>query len=332
VTNAMPNSTADSRRASALKRELSAAARVPYTALLNPHVVRTSLLDYVQVFRCDGLGFECADDEQLNNWHERLNILWRNIAGPHVALWTHIIRRREATPWEGGRRSGFAAALLDKYRERLARETLMVNELYVSVVYRPVAGSAAGLLARAVHRMQHGLSRSDTDAALDACDKLAEIICASLARYEPRRLGIYEVAGARYSALLEFLGVLLNGEWQRMPLVRGPLNHALATSRLLFGQEVIEYRLPITTRVAAMLGIKEYPTPSLIGMFNRLLSAPFPFVLAQSFTFLSKPTSQGLLQRQIHRLANAGDFGMLPQCSAVQPRKSRRGALRERRS
>ncbi len=82
----------------------------------------------------------------------------------------------------------------------------------------------------------------------------------------------------------------------------------LATTRLFFGSEAIEYRLPTGTRVGAMLGIKEYPTPTVVGMYNRLLSAPFAFVLTQSFTFLSKAAGQGLLQRQIHRMANAGDF------------------------
>ena len=59
-----------------------------------------------------------------------------------------------------------------------------------------------------------------------------------------------------------------------------------------------------------MLGIKEYPTPSVVGMFNRLLSAPFAFVLTQSFTFLTKATGQSLLQRQHNRMANAGDFAV----------------------
>ncbi len=45
-------------------------------------------------------------------------------------------------------------------------------------------------------------------------------------------------------------------------------------------------------------------------MYNRLLSAPFPLVLTQSFTFLAKQTSQGLLQRQFHRMMNAGDFAV----------------------
>src|SRR6185437_3937592 len=60
----------------------------------------------------------------------------------------------------------------------------------------------------------------------------------------------------------------------------------------------------------AVLAIKEYPTPTTVGLFNRLLSAPFPFVLTQSFTFLSKAAGQALLQRQYNRMLNAGDFAV----------------------
>jgi type IV secretion system protein VirB4 len=293
-----------------LRRELLAAERIPYSVQLSDTVVRTSLLDYLQVFRLAGVSFESADDEQLNTWHERLNILWRNIASANVALWTHVVRRREATPWPGDSASGFAAALLDKYRRRLAQETLMVNELFLCVVYRPAAGMASGLVARTLRRAQPQAARGDSAEALEACGRLAQTIQASLARYEPQLLGSYRHAGARYSALLEFLAVLINGEWQRVPLARSPLNQVLATSRVFFGTEAIEYRTPTATRAGAMLGIKEYPTPNLVGLYNRLLSAPFAYVLTQSFAFLSKAASQGLLQRQFHRLANAGDFGV----------------------
>ena len=133
---------------------------------------------------------------------------------------------------------------------------------------------------------------------------------ASLARYEPEPLGLYRSGNCTCSRLLEFLALLVNGEWQAVPLPRAPVNQVLATTRLFFGHEAIEYRLPSATRVGAMLGIKEYPTPSVVGMFNRLLSAPFPFVLTQSFAFLTKAASQALLQRQFNRMVNAGDFAV----------------------
>ena len=132
---------------SALRREIAAAERIPYTAQVGDTVVRTAHGDYVQVFQLAGASFESADDETVNGRHERLNVLWRNIASPQVALWTHVIRRRERAGGEAVAGAGFASHLEAKYRRRLSGETLMVNELYLAVVYRPAAGVATGLVS-----------------------------------------------------------------------------------------------------------------------------------------------------------------------------------------
>jgi type IV secretion system protein VirB4 len=305
------------KRTAAIRREFTAADRIPYAAHVAPTVVRTVFGDYLQVFRLGGASFESNDDAELNNWHERLNVLWRNVASPNVALWTHVIRRRaglaaisEETAAQRQPVRPFADPLHAKYRTRLADETLMMNELYLALVYRPTSDAATGLVSKVLAKAQREGAQRDLADALDACEKLAQTLAASLVRYEPEILGVYPWGAVWCSSLIEYLGLLINGEWQRMPLPRGPLNHALAGTRLLFGTEAIEYRAPAATRVGAMLGIKEYPTPSVVGMYNRLLSAPFAFVLTQSFTFLTKATGQSLLQRQFNRMANAGDFAV----------------------
>jgi len=301
-------------RQAAARRDIVAAERVPYAAHVAPHIVRTTFGDYLQTFRLGGAAFETNEDDELNNWHERLNVLWRNVASPSVSLWTHVIRRRVTPAFAGasvpGRRAGFAAQLTQAYRDRVCSETLLQNEIYLSALYRPSAGVATGLVSRVLAKTQRGGLRYELVEALDACDKLAETLSASLSRYEPEMLGCYEQEGVWCSALLEHLGLLINGEWQRVPLRRAPLGNVLVTGRLLFGTETIEYRAASGTRVGAMLGIKEYATPTTVGMYNRLLRAPFCFVLTQSFTFLTKATAQGLLQRQFNRMANAGDFAV----------------------
>ena len=300
-------------RIKATRREINAADRIPYTAHVAPAVVRTLLGDYIQAFRLGGASFESNDDDELNNWHERLNVLWRNIASPNVALWSHVIRRRagiEQPAVSNERPMGFAEALHGKYYRRLANETLMINELYLAVVFRPVPGIATGMLTKAFSRAKRDATQVLVTDSLDACEKLSQTLTASLARYEPEILGTYRHERLYCSSLLEYLGLLVNGEWQRAPLPGGPIRKALATTRLLFGTETIEYRAPTHTKVGAMLGIKEYPTPSVVGMYNRLLSAPFGFVATQSFAFLTKSAGQSLLQRQANRMANAGDFAV----------------------
>ena len=186
----------------------------------------------------------------------------------------------------------------------------MQNDLYLSLLYRPTAGRGTGLLSRALTKTQCDGSRWELIEALDACEKLVQTVSASLVRYDPELLGCYTHGGTWCSSLLEFLALLINGEWQRMPLRASPLNQTLGSGRLLFGTETIEYRSAIETRAGAMLGIKEYPTPTAVGMYNRLLSAPLSFVMTQSFAFLTKSTGQALLQRQFNRMANAGDFAV----------------------
>jgi type IV secretion system protein VirB4 len=296
------------RRTSIVRREFIASRRIPFSAHVGPAIITTSGGDFIQTFRLAGASFESADDETLNNWHERLNVTWRNIASPNISLWSHIVRRRDFTHAAKSMGATFADQLARRYQARLVNETLMVNELYLSVVFRPVTGAAPSLASKLLSRRDSPSNNADLSESLDACAKLGQALVASLARYEPDRLGIYERHGRRYSRLLEFFSLLVNGESQPCPLPLAPLCEVLATNRVLFGSETIEYRSPSETRWGAVLGIKEYPTPTTVGMYDALLSAPFPFVLTQSFTFLTKATGQGLLQRQHARMANAGDF------------------------
>lgn len=298
------------RRSASVRRELPASRHIPYAAHVAPEVIVTTGGDYLQTFRLSGASFESADDETLNNWHERLNVTWRNIATPNIALWTHLIRRRSVASMEEVTGNGFVDRLARRYHARLSTETLMVNELYLTLLYRPVTGAAPTLVSRLLSRRAPVSARAERADALEACSKLRQTVAASLARYEPEALGVYTLSNRSYSTLLEFFGFLLNGEAQRFALPQAPLAEVLATSRVLFGTETLEYRTPTQTRFGAVLGIKEYPTPTVVGMYDALLSAPFAFILTQSFTFLNKATGQGLLQRQHARMANAGDFAV----------------------
>ena len=298
------------RRRAAMDRELFAAENVPYTAHVHEQVVKTKAGDYVQAFRLEGGSFECADDAEINNWHQRLNILWRNIASDQVSLWSHVVRRRESVYPPGVCPPGFSRELDEHYRRRVLGETLMVNELYLAVVYRPKAGRVSGAAAKLLMKANAANAAQEMRDALDVCAKLRAQLLAALAHYEPESLGVYEKNGRHFSSLLEYFAVLLNGEWRPVPLPRAALDEVLMTTRPLFGAESMEYRTPTQTRIGAFLGIKEYPTPTQPGMYNLLLRSDFPFVLTQSFTFLPKSTAQGLLARQYSRMMNVQDLAL----------------------
>ena len=183
------------------RRELVAARHVPYTALVAPEVVRTLSGDYVQTIRIGGIAFESADDEAVNAWHERLNALWRNVASAHVALWVHIVRRRDRAYPAGEFPPGFARELNERYRARLAGETLMVNELYVSLVYRPQPTAVGSAALKLFGRAESDTARAELAESLEACEKLRSQVLAGLAAYEPEVLGLRAGEGAESSAV-----------------------------------------------------------------------------------------------------------------------------------
>jgi type IV secretion system protein VirB4 len=60
----------DLRDAKRLRRELSAAAHIPYALHVTEQVVKTHAGDYVQAFRLGGASFESADDAAINAWQQ----------------------------------------------------------------------------------------------------------------------------------------------------------------------------------------------------------------------------------------------------------------------
>lgn len=296
--------------ARAVARETHVGSMIPFTTHVDEHVVRTRGGDYVQTVQLSGLGFECADDDDMNQWHERLNALWRNLASPHWAIWSHVIRRRQSPVRASLRATGFAGDLQTRYEQSLDQRQLMGNELYLSLVYRPQPTAAGAMALGLLKRAQPDGGRLELHDSLEECTKKRQELIAALDAYDPRPLGLYRHGTHLCSSLLEFYGLLVNTEWQRMPLPRAAIHDTLATTRPLFGGEAVEYRTPTTTRLAAFLGIQNYPTPSVPGMFNGLLSAPFSFVLTQSFTFLPKATAIELVSRQLRRMSAAADLAV----------------------
>jgi len=88
-------------RRDALVRLEFLAKQIPYTAHVSRAVI-AQWCDYVSGFKLSGAIFESADDEQLNNWHERLTI---EFAMPRAPIWRsgrHVIRRRFSLLPPGG--------------------------------------------------------------------------------------------------------------------------------------------------------------------------------------------------------------------------------------
>jgi len=291
----------------AMKQEEGTASFIPYSSHVTKSAVKLTSGDYVQVIRMQGAAHESADVLDINTWHDQLNGLMRNIAKPTVALWSHVVRREYGEYPAGEFAPGFCRELNEKYRIHMGGKKMLVNELYLTLVYRPQPNKAAKWFDMFGTQSAQDIERRQRE-ELEMVDELANTALASLDRYEPELLGCYEHNGAMFSEVLEFLAFLVDGEWRRFPLPRTEIRQILATSRPFFGKGgLMSLKGPTRTQYAALLTIQEYPSVTCPGLMNDMLSMPFELVLSQSFTFLSKPVAIGRMKRQQARMVNSGD-------------------------
>ena len=289
-------------------RELGPETFIPYVRHIDESTVVLGSRALMTVLVVEGVSFETADILDLDGLHRSLNTLYRNIADERLALWTHVIRRRD-NDYPGGQFiNRFSSGLNAKYCERMLREDLFRNDLYLTLVWNPnrdPAEKAAYLLSRLRKARRSGVEPDET-ALAHLRDKVLDVT-AGLERFSPRTLSLYEHGGILFSEPSEFLHQLVGGRRERVPLTEGRISSAIYSDRVLFGRETVEIRHEADTRYAGMFGLKEYPATTRSGMLDGILTAPFELMLTQSFAFTSKAEARTIMGRKQNQMVSAGD-------------------------
>ena len=253
---------------------------IPYTRHVDDTLVALEDGSLMRMYRVDGRPFETSDIADLNTWHNKLNIAWRSIGDDRVALWTHLVRTATDPILEGEFHSDFARGLQERYAETLKEKVLYHNEFYVTILVRPSQMAGDQLLKIFTKRSASG--EIDERALTIMADKCRDFE-SLLADVSPEPLSLYEHNGVMFSRPMEVLHFILTGDRIRVPLLDGRLGQALYTSRVVFGREAAEIRLPHKSHYLGMFGVREYVASTRTGQFNSLLTLDFPFVLTQSF-------------------------------------------------
>ncbi|MGI8397499.1 VirB4 family type IV secretion/conjugal transfer ATPase [Agrobacterium deltaense] len=297
-----------SRLATLRSRELGPETFIPYVRHVDESTIALESRALMSVLVLEGVSFETADVLDLNGLHRSLNTLYRNIADERLALWTHVIRRRDNDYPEGHFANRFSDGLNARYRERMVREDLFRNDLYLSLIWSPSrdpAEKAANLLSRLRNARGSGIEL-DEAALKHLQDKVVDVV-AGLKRFAPRILSLHERAAILFSEPCEFLHQLVGGRREPLPLTEGRISSAIYSDRVIFGRETVEIRHEAETRYAGMFGFKEYPATTRSGMLDGILTAPFELVLTQSFAFTSKADARTIMGRKQNQMVSAAD-------------------------
>jgi type IV secretion system protein VirB4 len=259
----------------------------------------------MRMYQIEGRSFETSDPDELAAWHNSLNILFRSLCDDRFSIWTHVVRRPIEPYRPEGFRSRFAAELDEQYYARLLGRTIYRNDFYVTLIVRPgdlLADKLTGFL---------GLKKAGEEEidprSLQLLDDKCRDFESMLTLCEPTALSLYEHDGVLFSRPLEVLHYILTADELRVPIIDGPIGQALYSSRIIFGSETIEFRLPDRTHYGVMFGIRDYVAQTRTGQFNALLKLDMGFVLTQSFTSFVKSTAMDKLHRRRRQLVSSDD-------------------------
>ena len=278
---------------------------IPFSSQLTDHIVSSVNGDYMSSWIVDGLSFEGLSEQDAYARMEALNMFVRSMSNGKFAFWVHRVRRVVADGLCIPESEGFARAFLEKYYASLATGGLMSTELYLTVIYRPFPQRSNKLVGRIGATLDD--IRRENEEVVDVLDNVDRQVASTLAVYGARRLGSYEHQGRMFSQQLEFYAYLVNGYWWRIPVKRVPLYKYLATSRVLFGNELMETRDTYGSMFSAFVDIKDYADFSEPGILNTMLSLPCEYVETHSFSPMGPLDARAALKRQRNQMLSSED-------------------------
>jgi type IV secretion system protein VirB4 len=297
------------------RREQAAGARLPYARHVDDATLETRDGRLIQVLHLAGFPFETADTDELNYRKTVRETMLRGVANSRFALYHHVVRREVTAQLDGAFPDDFSRALDEAWRARLGARRLYVNELFLTLVRRPLQGRV-GLAQEMLRALRGAGDRQEAQAAfardLSALNGARDGLLSALSPYGARLLTVYDAPQGPCSEPLEFLSLLYNGEMRPVRLPQADLGLYLPYRRVSFGGDTLELGPAgrLATSYAAMISVKDYPGQTTPGMLDDLLRLPCEMVLSESFGFVDRQATLDRMNLALRRMRAADDEAM----------------------
>jgi type IV secretion system protein VirB4 len=295
--------------ARAVAKEQPSGKHLPYGRHVDDHTIETRDGLLMQVIQVRGLLFETADTDEINYRKRLRDAALQAIGSSRYAVYHHIIRREAEISLDADYQDGFTRRLDDAWRSRLSSRRLYVNDLFLTIVRRPLQGKV-GAADRLLQRFGKVVQPLDTTAyELQQLNQARDALIAALGSYEPRLLGVYPTTQGHCSEPLEFLSYLFNGEMRPVLLPMQDIGDYLPYRRISFGQDAIELGRAGATphQFVGMVSVKDYPGQTAPGMLDELLRLPFELTISQSFGFVERQSALSRMNLALRRMRSAED-------------------------
>lgn len=293
-----------------VRYEQAVGTHLPYARHVDDHTIETRDGLLMQTIRLRGLLFETADTSELNYRKGLRDAMLRAIGTSRFALYHHIVRRRVDLALGVEYPDAFSQQLGNRWGERLSTKQLFVNDLYLTLVRRPLQGRLGF-----ADQLRNWFTRAGAEPQAAQSYELSQLaagrdaLLATLGEYEPHLLGVYDTQQGPCSEPLELLSELYNGEQRPVLLPHQDLGAYLPYRRVSFGQETVELSAAghLPRGFVGLVSIKDYPSWSAPGMFDELLRLSLELTITQSFAFVERQAALERMNLALRRMRSAED-------------------------
>lgn len=229
-----------------------------------------------------GINYMVAKDSKLkeifNTQKNFFNAL-SNKFGGHLAIWTHIIKKKDSLKTKYSFSDNFMSALSEKYCEQFNQDSFYTVDYFITFVLK---------------------SKTMDDGILD----LTEILNSTCNIYEEldcKALSISNsINGIWNCDNLSFLGYLFNHYDPQIPLSSERAIYSISRSNLHFGYDTFEIRNNNSTDsvYGVSYEMNNYGKLTEQGMWDYILNVSGEFILTQSMVLMTNSKAKKLIEDQ----------------------------------
>jgi len=303
------------------RHEQSAGIHLPYARHIDPVTIELRNGILMQIIQLRGLLFETANAEEINYRAELRDAMLRAIGSSRLAIYQHSIRRRAGTMLDGQYPDNFSQTLDRQWNKRLSHKNLYVNDLFLTILRRPLPGKL-GWLDRLRSWVDREVSAPELSVVAEkrSLNAARDTLIASLNGYSPHLLSTYDASGVHRSEPLEFLSYLFNAEMRPINLPYGDLGVHIPWRRVSFGQDTVELGAEgqFDRKFVGLVSIKDYPGQTMPGMFDELYRLPIEMQVSHSFAFVERSHALGKMNLALRRMRSVEDEALSLRTELIQ--------------
>lgn len=259
-----------------------------YSYPINQHMIALDDSRLMAVMHIKGIPFESESKRTLEMAFNRIKALFNQLAkryGSDLAVWSHIVKRKETLQGDYQFDNDFVSRFAEKYLGTFSGQRFFATDYYLTLVLK-----YDGQVVEGESELYELLKTTQS----------------TLSSFNVSLLGVENVNGTIRLRHAEFLSYLLNHEHHTVPLTENKVVDTIGNADWHFGYDLLEIRGSQSddATFAAFYELEGYPNTTQLGMWDFMLDQPSEFVLTQSMIFMKPFVAQKRLKGQKNLIAS----------------------------